>query len=211
MNKVKGIFFDLDGVLLDAVNWHYEALNRALELFGLEINRHEHLKIYNGLPTKKKLEVLSAERGLPNELHSFINQLKQKYTLERLYSECKPVFHLEYALSRLQSEGYRIAVCSNSVANTVRISLEKLDLLKYVEIMLSNEDVTKSKPDAEIYLKALSKSGLEPKEVLIVEDNDHGIQAALKSGCHVLRVLNPQETTYDRIRANIIEIESRNT
>jgi HAD superfamily hydrolase (TIGR01509 family) len=207
MNNIKGVFFDLDGVLLDAVDWHYEALNKALELFGLEINRYEHLKTYNGLPTRNKLEILSAEKGLPIELHSFINQLKQKYTLERIYSECKPIFHLEYALSRLKSDGYKVAVCSNSVADTVRVSLEKLDLAKYVDVILSNEDVRKSKPDPEIYLTALDKSGLAPSQVIILEDNEHGIQAALKSGCYLLQVQNPKETTYERIRGKILEVE----
>lgn len=50
---VKAIIFDMDGVLIDAKDWHYEALNRALRLFGFEISRYDHLTTYDGLPTKK--------------------------------------------------------------------------------------------------------------------------------------------------------------
>ena len=59
---IKAIIFDMDGVLIDAKEWHYEALNRALDLLGMEISRHDHLVTYDGLPTRKKLEMLSMER-----------------------------------------------------------------------------------------------------------------------------------------------------
>ena len=78
MTKIKAVIFDMDGVLIEAKNWHYEALNKALGLFGMEISRYDHLVTYDGLPTKRKLEMLTAERGLPIGLHDFINEMKQK-------------------------------------------------------------------------------------------------------------------------------------
>ena len=62
----------MDGVLIDAKEWHYEALNRALWIFGYEISRHDHLVTYDGLPTMKKLEILSSYSNLPKQLHGFI-------------------------------------------------------------------------------------------------------------------------------------------
>ena len=58
MSKIKAVIFDMDGVLIDAKDWHYEALNMALRTFGLEISRHDHLTTYDGLSTKHKLEML---------------------------------------------------------------------------------------------------------------------------------------------------------
>jgi beta-phosphoglucomutase-like phosphatase (HAD superfamily) len=78
---VEAIVFDMDGVLIDAREWHYEALNRALGLFGFAISRSDHLSVYDGLPTKRKLQMLSIERGLPSALHEFLNDLKQQYTI----------------------------------------------------------------------------------------------------------------------------------
>ena len=91
-SHVKAVVFDMDGVLIDAREWHYEALNRALGLLGYEISRYEHLSSYDGLPTKRKLQMLTVERGLPAELHGFLNSLKQQYTLETVATRCKPVF-----------------------------------------------------------------------------------------------------------------------
>ena len=68
---IKAVIFDMDGVLIDAREWHYEALNRALRLFGMEISRTDHLTTFDGLPTRRKLEMLSSTNGLPVELHGF--------------------------------------------------------------------------------------------------------------------------------------------
>ena len=62
--QIKAVLFDMDGVLIDAKEWHYEALNRALALFGMPISRFEHLTTFDGLPTRKKLEMLSLELSL---------------------------------------------------------------------------------------------------------------------------------------------------
>lgn len=78
---IKAIVFDMDGVLIEAKDWHYEALNRALRLFGFEISRYDHLTTFDGLPTKRKLQILSAEHDLPAKLHDFINEMKQQYTM----------------------------------------------------------------------------------------------------------------------------------
>lgn len=100
--KIKAIIFDMDGVLIDAQEWHYEALNKALKIFGLEITRTEHIITYDGLSTRQKLNLLSKLQGLPQKLHSFINELKQQYTMDITYQLCKPTFHHQYALSRLR-------------------------------------------------------------------------------------------------------------
>ena len=94
--KIKAILFDLDGVLVDATEWHYEALNRALGLFGFNIARYEHLTTYNGLPTRKKLEMLSVEKGFPRGLQSLTHQIRQKYTREEILRSCTPVFEKEF-------------------------------------------------------------------------------------------------------------------
>ena len=205
--KIKAIIFDMDGVLIEAKDWHYEALNRALNLFGYNISRYDHLVTFDGLPTRKKLEMLTMERGLPKKLHSFINEMKQQYTQEIIFQKCKPIFFHEYALSKLKSEGYKIAVASNSVRVSVEMMMEKSNLINYTDFLLSNQDVTHAKPNPEIYLTAFSKFGLQPKECLIAEDNPNGIKAAELSGGHVYRVETIKDVNYQAIKAAIAEVE----
>ncbi len=196
---IKAIIFDMDGVLIDAQEWHYEALNRALGLFGYSISRYDHLVVYDGLPTRKKLDMLTLERGLPSGLHEFINDMKQQFTIESVQQNCRPQFHLEYALSRLASEGYRLAVASNSVNQTIELMLGQANLLQYFDFFLSNEDVSRPKPDPEIYVTAIQRLGLTPSECLVVEDNAHGIKAARRSGAAVMVVQGTNDVHYENI------------
>lgn len=203
---IKAVIFDMDGVLIEAKDWHYDALNRALGLFGYEISRYDHLTTYDGLPTSKKLKMLSVIGGLPEELHSFINEMKQRYTMEIVHTNCKPTFTHEFALSSLKAKGYKLAVASNSVRNTVEVMMEKSDLAQYLDLMLSNEDVNKAKPHPEIYIKAIQTLGFRPEECLIVEDNPNGVQAAMASGAHVLQVKEVHDVTLDNILSKIASV-----
>lgn len=203
MSKIKAVIFDMDGVLIEAKDWHYEALNKALELFGMGISRYDHLVTYDGLPTKKKLEMLTHERGLPKGLHAFINDMKQLYTMEIVYSHCKPVFYHEYALSRLKNEGYCMAVCSNSIRNTIEVMMQKASLGQYLDFYVSNQDVKNGKPDPEMYNKAIERMGLDPKECIIVEDNENGIKAARASGANVMIVNSVEDVNYENINTHI--------
>ena len=209
MNKIKAVIFDMDGVLIEAKDWHYEALNKALNLFGMAISRYDHLVTYDGLPTEKKLEMLSTERGLPKALHQFINEMKQQYTMEIVYAECKPTFHHEYALSKLKNSGYQMAVCSNSIRNTIEIMMEKAALSDYFEFYVSNQDVKNGKPDPEMYVKAISQLGLKPQECMIIEDNENGIKAAKGSGAWVMEVEEVDDVNYQNIEKHIKLFEEK--
>jgi len=210
MSKIKAIIFDMDGVLIDAKDWHYKALNKALGLFGLQISRYDHLVTYDGLPTRKKLEMLSLERGLPRSLHHFINDMKQQYTMEIVHAKCKPKFYHEYALSKLKSEGYKLAVCSNSIRHTIEVMLSKAALIDYLDFFLSNQDVKEPKPNPEIYIKAMQKLNISPKECLILEDNEKGIKAAKASGANVMIVDSVEEVNYENIKQHIKMFEEAN-
>mgnify|MGYP005625481151 CR=1 FL=1 len=205
---IKAVLFDMDGVLIDAKDWHYEALNSALKHFGLAISRESHLSTFDGLPTRKKLQMLTKAQGLPEQLHEFINSLKQTYTLEISHKSCKPSFNHQYALSNLKAEGYKIAVCSNSVRQSVETMMELSALEPYLDLLISNEDVPRGKPDPSMYIKAMSILEVKPEECLILEDNDHGIQAAIASGGHLLKIGVPDDVTYQAIKARIAEIDS---
>jgi beta-phosphoglucomutase len=205
---IKAILFDMDGVLIDAKDWHYDALNRALEHFGYTISRESHLSTFDGLPTRQKLLMLSNANDLPRGLHDFLNTLKQSYTLEISYQRCKPVFNHQYALSKLKADGYKLAVCSNSVRQSIEAMMKLSALNPYLDLIVSNQDVVKGKPDPEMYLTAMQTLNVNPKECLILEDNEHGIQAAIASGGHLLKIGIPDDVSYHAIKTKINEVEA---
>ena len=196
---IEAVVFDMDGVLIDAKEWHYEALNRALEYFGYTISRADHLTTFDGLPTRKKLEMLTEERGLPRGLHGFLSDLKQQYTVDQVQLKCKPLFVHEYALSNLKARGYKMGLGSNSIRSTVEMMMEKSNLSRYLDVMISNEDVAKAKPHPDIYLNAAAALGVAPGRCLVVEDNPNGIKAAEAAGCPLLVVNSVLDVQLDRI------------
>jgi HAD superfamily hydrolase (TIGR01509 family) len=182
---MKAIIFDLDGVLIDAKDWHYEALNKALGLFGYRIGRNDHLKIYNGLPTAKKLEIMKIPKGL----QSIIKKMKKKYTFEMVEKCCKPDKEKQEMLLNLKIVGkYRLACCSNAIKSSVIHMLTKAEILDYFELVLGNDEVKNPKPDPEIYQLAFKKMNLKPKDCLIVEDAPYGIESAKRSGAKVIEI-----------------------
>ena len=203
MNKIQAVIFDMDGVLIDAKDWHYEALNRALSLFGFTISRYDHLVTFDGLPTRKKLEMLSREQRLPVALHGFLNDLKQAFTTELIHARCKPRFQHEFALSRLKADGLLLAVASNSVRSTVELMMERSRLRPYLSVLVSNQDVAHPKPAPDIYLKTAADLGVPPAACLVVEDHPHGIAAARAAGCPVMAVQEVTDVTYERLAAEL--------
>lgn len=199
--KIKLIIFDLDGVLVEAKQIHYKALNQALgNKYAIEWN--EHLSVYDGLKTNQKLQMLTERKGLPIKEHNNIWNKKQQLTLKAL-SDLKPNSIIKTTISKLSQEGYKIACCSNSIRRSVLTMLSKLDLIEHMDLILSNEDVKNSKPHPEIYWKAISIMKCLPEETLIIEDSPYGLLAASRSKSHVMRVGSPKDITYNNINKHL--------
>lgn len=204
---IEAVVFDMDGVLIDAKDWHYEALNRALELFGFTISRADHLSTFDGLPTRRKLEMLTQERGLPRALHGFLNDLKQQFTTDQVHMMCRPLFVHEFALSNLKARGYKLGLGSNSIRSSCELMMQKSALTQYLDVIVSNEDVSRAKPAPDIYLKACETLGVAPANCLVVEDNQNGIKAAEDAGCKLLVVNSVHDVQLDRILSAIARAE----
>lgn len=127
---IKSIYFDLDGVLVDSKEIHYLALNMALETIGEKymISKDEHLKIFNGLPTIKKLEILTKQRGLNPELYNHVWKMKQFLTLE-LVKEYTPDERMITVLRKLKNHNFTIYVASNCIYSTLLTILSKKGFL----------------------------------------------------------------------------------
>ena len=152
-DKIKLVIFDLDGVLVEAKNIHYDALNEALG-DEYKISWNEHLSTYDGLKTNQKLDMLSERKGLPTTIHTDIWNHKQKLTLQKL-KQLEPSKVLIELMGSLVERGYKIAVCSNSIRKTVLTVLSKLGIMEYMDLVISNDDVKNSKPHPEMYWQAI--------------------------------------------------------
>ena len=203
---IKLIIFDLDGVLVDARELHYNALNKALESIDKKyvINREEHLSTYDGLSTTKKLNLLTKNKKLPKELHDSVWRVKQEMT-RQIIDGFSVDSRIQSILRSLKSEGYAIACATNSIRETAKLQLIRKGFFEYIDFMYSNQDVKNPKPNSEMYMRCMIKAGVNPNETLIVEDSHIGRKGAIASGGILCGVKNTTEVTYDKIKKYIKE------
>jgi HAD superfamily hydrolase (TIGR01509 family) len=208
----KLIIFDLDGVLIESRELHYQSLNDALGSVDSKyvITRDEHLSVYDGLNTTKKLKMLSESKGLPLDYHDVIWRRKQLSTFE-LIKKFPVDNKLVDIFDKLKAAGYLIAVASNSIRETVKLSLLKIGVMEYVDFYVSNQDVHHPKPYPEMYWKCMTALKVLPKNTLIVEDSHIGRQGALDSGAYLLAVENSNDVTWNKISNKLHEMDLQMT
>jgi beta-phosphoglucomutase len=179
---IQAVLFDLDGVLVDACDWHYESLNSALSECGHSpISREEHLMKYNGLPTNTKLNML----GIVGESASRVWKLKQDHTISTIQKNAVDMPEKRELHEYLKSKGIKIACVTNSIRETAEAMLRSTGQFQYMDLVVTNEDVKKNKPHPDCYNKAIKDLGVDPLMCVCVEDSDKGIEAAISSvaGC----------------------------
>ena len=205
---IKLIVFDLDGVLIDSKQTHYEALNRALGT-QYAITIEEHLSTYDGLPTRSKLNMLSERKGLPSDRHAEIARAKQKHTVEILKETVQPRQDFVDMCREIKDRGYTLVCASNAVRDTVKMSLLQLGIIEYFDFWYSNEDVHRPKPHFEMYFECMLKANAKPSETLIIEDSHIGRQAVLDAGAHLLAVADTHDVSLGRVLDAIEEYDEQ--
>ena len=202
--NTKTVLFDLDGVLVDACDWHYEALNRALkEVVDYEISKEDHYKKYNGLPTLTKLLTLKEMGVVTNDNIQKISDIKQKHTVEVIEQLCVRDESKIELIDALQKKGYKVGVVTNSINKTATLMLENIGVLPMIDLLISNENTDRNKPFPDPYIIAIYLLNSTHEDTIIVEDSPKGIKSAKASGASVLEVKDATKVNLDLFK-NII-------
>ncbi len=201
---IKLVIFDLDGVLVDACEWHRVALNRALkEVCNYEISLEEHYKNYNGIPTKVKLNKLLENRLIKDSNFVLIEELKQRYTIELINETAKNRQEKIELLNLLKNKKIKIACYTNSIRQTAELMLSKTGILHFFDLILTNQDVEASKPNPQGYNKIIDLFNVNLNETIIVEDSPKGYEAAYLSGAKVFKVNNQEQVNINLFKGFI--------
>lgn len=198
MAPVQLIIFDLDGVLIETKQLHYETLN---EVLGPDdaINYQDHLTYFDGLSTRAKLKKLNDQHHKWNDAQmEALWERKQQLTMHRLRNIEKNSVIFD-CVQQLYKAGYQIAVASNCVRSTLSLVLKRLDIKRFCSYTCSSDEVEYQKPHPAMYWKLMSKCGATPETTLILEDSPRGLFAAHHTGARVMQIHNPHEVTYEMI------------
>jgi HAD superfamily hydrolase (TIGR01509 family) len=200
----KAIIFDLDGVLIDSKEIHFNALNLALANVDKKyiISRNDQDTTFEGLTTYSKLNILTYTRGLPRMLHKSIWEEKQKFSTA-MFSSVSADTELVSLIKYIRSQNILVGVASNSIRATLDGCLKALGIMDLVDHSLSNEDVNFPKPSPEIYTNCMSDLNVHPDNVIIFEDSEIGREAAKASEATLEPVESRASLTFDRIQKAI--------
>tara|TARA_R110000824_G_scaffold14726_13_gene62506 strand:+ start:1204 stop:2583 length:1380 start_codon:yes stop_codon:yes gene_type:complete len=210
--SIKLIVFDLDGVLVDAREIHYKALNEALLSIDEKyvIGREEHLSTYDGLSTTKKFKLLTEKKNFPEEQYDLVWKLKQEKTIQ-IIDNFSTDYRIKNILKNLKEKKYTIFCATNSIRETAKLQLIRKGFFEHIDYLFSNQDVNNHKPHPEIYMRCMIKAGVSPRETLIIEDSHHGRKAALESGAYLHAVKNCEDLIYNDIVGKVGEIDKKDS
>ncbi|HXE32897.1 MAG TPA: HAD family phosphatase [Verrucomicrobiae bacterium] len=181
--------FDCDGTIVDSMPLHYVAWKRALREWNCEF-REELFYAWGGRPTAEIIATLNHSQGLSMPVEDVASRKEEFYF--KMLPELKAVPEV---LEHIEAQRGRIpfAVVSGSARDSVTASLEALKLLDRFETLVCAGEYEKSKPDPEAFLLAATKLGVAPKNCLVFEDTEMGIQAATAAGMASVKVPPPWE------------------
>jgi len=177
--KRKGFIFDLDGVIVDTAKYHFLAWKKLANGIGIDFSEEQNEQL-KGVSRKRSLEKILAWGGITLSEDEFGQLMERKnadylnYIAEMDENEILPdvVKILNYLIAQKQP------IALGSASKNAREILAKVKLLEKFDIIVDGNDVTKAKPDPEVFLKAASQLGVHPEDSIVFEDSLAGVQAA---------------------------------
>jgi beta-phosphoglucomutase family hydrolase len=185
----KAYLFDCDGTIVDSMPLHYVAWKKVLAEWGCEFDE-ELFYSWGGMPVAEIIAALNVRHGLAMPAEEIAHRKEGMYynILPMLKAVPEVLEHIHLSHGKIP-----FAVVSGSTRDSVTQSLKTLGILDKFETLVCAGDYTKSKPDPEPFLMAAKRLGVAPKDCLVFEDTDMGIQAATAAGMASVKVLQPWE------------------
>ena len=183
MSSKKGFIFDLDGVIVDTAKYHYLAWKKLASELGIEFTLEQN-ELFKGVSRKRCLEILLDIGGIEanhEQFEAWMTAKNEDYLaqIEKM-DESEILPDVQRVLQYLKAKKMPIALGSAS-KNAIPI-LKKVKLLDFFDVVVDGNQVSKAKPDPEVFLIAAEKMGIAANECVVFEDAVAGLQAANQAG-----------------------------
>lgn len=178
--NIKGVIFDLDGILIDSEKYYFSADRRMLREYGVEFTR-EMKKKYVGCGNLDMMKLIKEQYDLP-ETPARLLEKKNSYYMEVARREIETFPKTVRLLKRLSGEGYPLVLASGSSPAVIDELLTITDLKGYFSRIISSEEVERGKPDPQVFLEGARRLALPPEACVVIEDSTQGVEAAKSGG-----------------------------
>jgi beta-phosphoglucomutase family hydrolase len=206
MLVIKGVIFDMDGVLIDSEPMHYKVfMQYAKEFLSLEIASEEY-NSFIGSTNTHMFTFLKDKYNLKQAVSDMAKEYDQKIEefLLSTNETIAPIDGVDVLVSQLYKENIKLAVASSSEKNRIDIVIDMFGMDKYFSAKISGQQVKHSKPAPDIFLLAAKTLGLDPEECAVIEDSKNGVAAAKAAGMKCIGYTNPNSGNQDISRADRI-------
>lgn len=203
MAELKAVIFDMDGVIIDSEPIHYKLNMKLYNKLGFEISAEEYNN-FVGVSNKDHWIILKEKYNISKSVEELI-ELQNTTLIEEVHTlEIEPIPGVRELLVELKNENIKTALASSSSLSYIYAVLEKFALTDYFPVVISGENLEKSKPHPGIFLKTAEKLNTAPGDCVVIEDSRHGISAARKAGMKCIAFFNPNSGNQDLSMAGII-------
>lgn len=182
---IKGVIFDMDGVLINSEVYYFDAFIKMLEDDGKKVDV-DNFKTIVGKSHEDSIAMLGEYYDGDFDENAFFEKFDRIYRGENFNYKDLLFPYVAPLLSTLKEQGYKIALASSSLRDSIFRAIEESNIESYFEAISSGEDFDKSKPHPEIYLTTAKKLGLQPSECIAIEDSFYGIKSAKTAGMKVI-------------------------
>lgn len=203
MSRIEAAIFDMDGVLIDSEPLHFMSDITLLKRLNIETTKEYHNK-YVGFSAPDKWREIKDEFNIQNSLQEILN-MSVSTKLELLSrSDYDPIDGIPELLEKLNIHNIPVAVASSSSGRFIKEVLKKIRVEKYIKTWVSGENLEKSKPEPDIFLKTAEVLQVNPRGCVVVEDSKNGVIAAKKAGMKCIGFVNVNSGNQDLSKADII-------
>lgn len=199
---VKAVIFDLDGVLVDTEVFSGQATKQVFKEAGIEFTPEEREKAFGRTDLEISRDAVKS-RGLDLKPEDLVSRKVQIYS-ELIKGKVEPIKGARELVEFLKSRGIPFAVASSGTPDKIRATFSEIGFEGLFDIMVTAEDISRCKPDPEIFLKAAEKLGIPPEECLVIEDAQAGVEAAKAAGMKCLALKSPSTYGQDLSQADRI-------
>lgn len=185
MKDIEAIIFDMDGVIFDTERLYLEAWNIVFSGYDLTMTKELYTSVMGrGRQMVKEIFKENYGQDLPvEEMY-----VERDRVLEELMKNVPLKKGVKELLTYLQGEGYKIALATSSKKERVNYNLNKYNLKNRFNEIVCADDITKFKPNPEIFLKAAEKLGVSNDKCIVIEDSPAGLKAGFAAGMYVINV-----------------------
>ncbi len=197
---IKAVIFDMDGVIVDSEPIHIEAEKQTLLKYGVKITTEE-LRTYTGTTAEFEFNDIIRKYKLNTTAKTLFDE-KEVIMFKLLEERTEPTKGVIDLIKNLKQQGFKLGIATSGHRKLAQYYLNRLGIESFFDTVVCAEDITRSKPDPEIFLKAAERLGVEPAQCVVVEDAKLGVEAATRAGMKCVGYRNPNSGNQDLSKAD---------